>query len=442
MPSLCIVRAGGESLDSALHPRQTTARMRTPVVAAIDMGYGHLRPAAALAGYLGTEVLQMDRPPLGVEKDQRFWNRNRALYEPLTRFSQLPGVGAPMRAVLNTITAIPQPWPAQDLSGATQGTRWMQRAARDGIGQALAEHLRATQAPLMATFYAAAILAELHGASRLHCLLTDSDVNRVWAPPEPRTSAIRYFAPSERARRRMLTYGVPESRIRVTGYPLPHELVGGRERTALRQNLAARLSRLRVSGRLRELAEAELGPLPAAKAPPLIVFAVGGAGAQVPLAKKLIPSLRRPIESGVLRFALVAGRRPEVAMALREALDAQGIEGQVEVLEDPDVFGYIRRFNALLAGADALWSKPSEMTFFAGLGLPFIAAPPVGVHERWNLRWATDRGAALPQHDPAAAGEWLQEWIEDGVLAGAAWAGFTRLPQLGLYQIAEELGQQ
>ena len=411
------------------------------VVAAIDMGYGHLRPAAALADYLGVEVLQMDRPPLGGEKDQRFWSRNRELYEPLTRFSQLPGVGAPLRALLNTITAIPQPWPAQDLSGATQGTRWMQRAARDGVGQALADHLAATQAPLMTTFYAAAILAELHGAGRLHCLLTDSDVNRVWAPPDPARSSIRYFAPSERALRRMRTYGVPAARIRMTGYPLPHELVGGRERTALKANLAARLARLRVSGRLREMAEAELGPLPRDPAPPLFVFAVGGAGAQVPLARELVRGVRRQIEEGVLRLALVAGRRAEVALALREALDDSGLDGRVEVLEDPDVFSYIRRFNALLSGADALWSKPSEMTFFAGLGLPFISAPPVGVHEGWNLRWAADRGAALPQHDPAAAGEWLQEWIEDGVLAGAAWAGFTRLPQLGLYEIAEELGQ-
>ena len=75
------------------------------------------------------------------------------------------------------------------------------------------------------------------------------------------------------------------------------------------------------------------------------------------------------------------------------------------------------------------------------LGLPFISAPPVGVHEKWNLRWGTDGGAALPQHDPATAGEWLQEWLEDGVLAGAAWAGYQRLPQLGLYRIAEELAQ-
>jgi len=408
------------------------------VVAAIDMGYGHLRPAAALAGYLGTEVLQMDRPPLGNDVDFRFWESTRELYEPLTRLSQLPGVGGPMRAVLNTITAIPEPWPVRDLSGPTQGTKWMLRAARDGVGKTLAGHLRETGAPLVTTFYAAAILAELHGASRLHCLITDSDINRVWAPPDPANSRIVYFAPTERARRRMLTYGVRPELVLTTGYPLPHELI---EQSALRKNLAARLARLRVSGNVRKAAEAELGPLPELSEPPLIVFAIGGAGAQVPLAQKVVRGLAEKIKKNFFRLALVAGRRPEVAKALREALYQNGVDGQVEVLEDPDVFGYIRRLNALLAGADALWSKPSEMTFFAALGLPFISAPPVGVHEKWNLRWGTDGGAALPQHDPATAGEWLQEWLEDGVLAGAAWAGYQRLPQLGLYRIAEELAQ-
>jgi hypothetical protein len=421
--------------------------MTRPIVAAIDMGYGHLRPAAALAGFLETPVLQMDQPPLGDERDHQFWERTRKLYEPLTRFSQLPAIGPPMRALLNTVTAIPDAWPVRDLSGPTQGTKWMQRAAGEGAGEVLAKHLLATGAPLLSTFYGAAILAELHGARRLHCLVTDSDINRVWAPPEPARSGIVYFAPSDRARRRMLSYGVRPDQIKLTGYPLPHELVGGRERTVLKRNLARRLARLRVPDRLYKLSEPELGPLPEADGPPLIVFAVGGAGAQVPLARQLIRGMRKQLEQGKLRLALVAGSRAEVAEALREALDdakltavppGEKADG-VELLEDPDVFNYFRRLNALLARADALWSKPSEMTFFAGLGLPFLSAPPVGVHEAWNLRWANDRGAALPQHDPALAGEWLTEWIDDGVLAGAALNGFWRLPQLGLYEICDQV---
>jgi UDP-N-acetylglucosamine:LPS N-acetylglucosamine transferase len=389
-----------------------------PLVAAIDMGYGHLRPAAALADHLGTQVLQMDRPPLGNGHDLEFWDRTRDLYEPLTRFSQLPGLGPPMRALLNTITAIPAPWPARDLSGPTPGTRWMERAAREGVGELLAQHLRKDGAPLMTTFYAAAILAELHGASRLYCLVTDSDINRVWAPPAAAKSGIRYFVPTDRARRRMESYGVPRRNIRVTGYPLPGELVG-KDRAALEKNFRERMERLSGRGE-----------------PPLIVFAVGGAGAQVPLAKKLVGGMARQLREGSLRLTLVAGRRPEVAKALRDAVYAANVE--VEVVEDPDVFGYIKKLNDLLARADALWSKPSELTFFAALGLPFISAPPVGVHEQWNLRFGTDHGAALPQHDPGAAGEWLREWVEDGVLASAAEAG-RRLPSGGLYEIAEEL---
>lgn len=390
-----------------------------PVLAAIDMGYGHLRPAAALADVLGVPVQQMDHPPLGDAGDRAFWRRTRELYEPLTRFSQLPGVGTPMRALLNTVTAIPSPWPARDLSGPTQGTRWLLRAARDGVGGELARHLRSTGAPLLTTFYAAAILAELHGAERLHCLVTDSDINRVWAPPAPGKSGIVYFAPADRVRRRLLSYGVAPERIVTTGYPLPPELVG-EDGEALRRNFAARMARL-----TRRSPE-----------PPLIVFAIGGAGAQVPLAKAVVRGMAPQLREGKLRLALVAGRRAEVAEALRDAVAAAQVPA--EVLEDPDVFSCFRRLNALLARADALWSKPSEMTFFAALGLPFISAPPVGVHEQWNLRWAADRGAALPQHDPATTGEWLLEWLEDGVLAAAAESGL-RLPARGAYRIAEEL---
>src|SRR5712671_5567368 len=218
--------------------------MRKTVVAAIDMGYGHLRPAAALADHLGTEVLQMDLPPLGHARDRAFWNPVRTLYEPLTRLSQMPGIGFPLRTLLNTITAIPPLWPFRDLSGPSQGTRWMRKAAKIGVGRKLAEHLRETSAPLLATFYAAPILAELHGAERLHCVVTDSDVNRVWAPPHPAQSRIRYYVPSEPARRRIESYGVSPDRIRLTGFPLPHDLVGGRDKSALKRNLAGRLGRI------------------------------------------------------------------------------------------------------------------------------------------------------------------------------------------------------
>src|SRR5207248_278530 len=100
-------------------------------------------------------------PPPGGETDARFWGRTRNFYEALTRFSQFPAVRAPLGALVKAITAIPPPWPARDRSGPTAGTRWMVRAAKSGAGVQLARHPRETGAPLVTTFYAAAILAEL-----------------------------------------------------------------------------------------------------------------------------------------------------------------------------------------------------------------------------------------------------------------------------------------
>jgi hypothetical protein len=87
-----------------------------------------------------------------------------------------------------------------------------------------------------------------------------------------------------------------------------------------------------------------------------------------------------------------------------------------------------------------LWSKPSEITFFAALGLPLIVSAPVGQHEAYNRRWAIEAGAAIAQPAANLAGEWLSDLISDGTLAGAAWSGFRRLPNLGLYKILHAAG--
>jgi len=61
-----------------------------PAIVAVEMGYGHLRPAHALADLLGGEVHKADEPPLAGPNEQRTWARTRFHYETLTRLSQLP----------------------------------------------------------------------------------------------------------------------------------------------------------------------------------------------------------------------------------------------------------------------------------------------------------------------------------------------------------------
>jgi UDP-N-acetylglucosamine:LPS N-acetylglucosamine transferase len=204
------------------------------------------------------------------------------------------------------------------------------------------------------------------------------------------------------------------------------------------------LSRLDSDGTFRrhfgEEVERTIAPLPEADGPPRVTFAVGGAGAQAEMADQFLPSLAPALRAGQLRVTLIAGVRKAVAERFERAIDEAGLGdlrgSAVDILLAPDMASYFRMFNATLADTDALWTKPSELTFFAALGLPLVLAPAVGEHERRNARWAIEHGAALRQHQPEGAAHWLADWLADGTLAQAAWSGFRSLPKQGLYEIA------
>jgi hypothetical protein len=421
-----------------------------PAVVSVDMGYGHLRAAAPLADALGTEILYADSPALADRNERKHWARARTFYEVITRLSQLRVIGGALDGLLDAVTSIPRLHPSRDLSAPTFGARSLNRLIKKGLGQGLVNQLRTTGAGLLTTFYAPAIAADLAGCPRVTCVVTDSDINRVWAPFDPRKSKIQYFAPSRRAQRRLAAYGVPPENIEFTGFPLPHELVGGMGLTAIRRNLAGRLVRLDPSGAFREMYQEELshflGPLPKEEEhrPPLLVFAVGGTGAQVGLARRLLPSFRNRIVEGKIRIALVAGIRVEVASKLQACVREAGLTDRVgsgiEIVLENDFNSYYRRFNRLLTETDILWTKPSELTFYAALGIPLVLSSPVGVHEFSNRRWARESGAGLKQRDARYAAGWIDEWLSDGILAAAAWSGYRRLPKLGLYRILNHFG--
>jgi hypothetical protein len=419
---------------------------RPIAIAAVEMGYGHLRAAHALAAAAGVEVLRSDRPPLAMADDERRWRRARTLYEAISRGSQVPVLGRALRRLLDALTAIPHLYPYRDQSPPTLGVRLLDRLARGGLGDGLLGAVRRADATLITTFFAQAIAAA-RDWPRVVCVVTDSDINRVWAPRVPKATKIHYCVPSERALRRLRSFGVPAANLHLTGFPLPPSLLGGPELDVLRRNLAARLVRLDPERTFRESYRDELmhflEPLAAEQEDvvPLLTFAVGGAGAQVGMARAFLPGLREPIRSRRLRVALVAGMRRTVAASFYRLLADNRLDAWlgdgIEVLCEDDFPRYLERFDRLLARTDILWTKPSELVFYGALGLPLVFAPPVGVHERLNRRWAIQRGAGLKQDTPSHAWQWLREWLADGTLAAAAWSGYVRLPKFGTYRILE-----
>jgi hypothetical protein len=421
---------------------------RTPIVASVEMGYGHLRAAQALADHLGTQVVHVDRLPVAEAEEQRLWRASRRFYEITSRASQLPLVGPPMRSLLDSLTSIPHLYPYRDLSAPTLQAHSLDRFIRKGLGRGLVSRLRATGAPLLTTFFAPAISADRQGCEPVYCVVTDVDINRAWVPVHPERSRIVYLAPSRRAVGRLRAYGVARDRIEMTGFPLPHALLGGEELRAARRNLAGRLVRLDRKHAFRSQARDEIHaflgvdlPSDQEGVPPLATFSVGGAGAQAELARPLLRSLKSTIEEKRLRLCLVAGVRQEVADRFFAWIREAGLEGHpgVSILCEASFEPYYRSFNRLLEETDILWTKPSEMTFYAALGLPLVLSRPVGVHEGYNRRWAIENGAGLKQRHPDYAGYWIRECLAEGTLAAAAWFGFLRLPKFGLYHIVERV---
>lgn len=425
-------------------PGDSAVLARPPVVTALDMGYGHLRAAASVASACGAEVVEADRPPFASDSETALWGRARRWYEALSRGADAwyaPGA----RALLDLVTGIPAPGSQRDDSAPNLAARQLDRLVRAGMGARLAARLRETGEPLVATFYAHAVAAETHGAERVHLVVTDSDINRVWAPADARRSRIVFFAPAETAAARLVSYGVARERICVTGFPLPPELVGDDDAIA-RESLAARIARLDPSGAFRAARRDELtralGDVPAGRAdPPTVVFAVGGAGAQSGVARILLSAWHRHLANDQLRLVLVAGTRRRVAERFERWLREAGVGPSARLLFEPDFRSYYRSFNETLASADVLWTKPSELTFYAALGLPLVLARPLGVHERRNRDLALTLGAGVNGRASRETALRLPSLLADGTLAAAAWSGFSRMPRDGARRIAEELAR-
>jgi hypothetical protein len=275
----------------------------------------------------------------------------------------------------------------------------------------------------------------------------DADISRAWAPLDPKKSRIKYFAANGRVVERLKLYGVRKENIYLTGFPLPKQSVGGPEATVVKADLAARICNLDPNGifikKYWKTLQDDLGPERCEfkkKRPLTLTFCVGGAGAQQQIGADLMVGLRTQLLKGDLRLNLEAGTRTEVADFYRSEAVKLGLkrifEKSLHIHAYRERRQYFRTFTQTLRGTDILWTKPSELSFYAGLGLPIIMAPTVGSQEDFNRKWLMGVNAGTDQLDPKYAGEWLFDWINSGGLAKFAWNGYIEAPTHGAYRIS------
>ncbi|MDX9893191.1 MAG: hypothetical protein RB292_02140 [Patescibacteria group bacterium] len=425
-------------------------------VVSVNMGYGHQRASYPLK-YLAPqgEVVTANNYRGIPERDRQIWEQSREFYEFISRFKKVPFVGRIAWGFYDRLQQIPNFYPRRDLSAMSLQVRKIyDLIEKEGWGRDLIDRLSKKPLPLITTFFVPAFMAEVFNyPGEIYCLTTDTDINRAWAPKYPASSRIKYFAPNYRVVERLKLYGVRSENIFLSGFPLPLENTGGLKLEILKKDLIQRLVNLdpdcRYFQHYNEVVEKYLGvkKLPKTSDHPLtLTFAVGGAGAQRDLGAVIINSLKNEILTGKIRIILVAGIHNTVsdyfkAEAKRINLASQLGKGLVIIYAN-NKEDYFKFFNQALRTTDILWTKPSELSFYAALGLPIIIAPPIGSQEDFNRKWLRTIGAGVSQENPQYTNQWLFDWIHSGWFAEAAMQGFVEAPKFGTYNIEQIMFHQ
>jgi hypothetical protein len=428
-------------------------------IVAVDMGYGHQRAVFPLLDIAATpakwklanaRIISANDYPGMPWSDRLRWFSTRKIYESISRIQGFPLFGKRIFRLMSYLEHIEPFYPRRDLSRPILSVRLVQALIRGGFGKHLIDSLNENPLPLLASFPIPAICAEEHGyKGDIYCLCTDTDIARTWVPRYPAKSRIIYLAPTARTRERLKLYGVRSDNIVVTGFPLPKEALGNMEsHDVLDDSLGRRLAKLDPQGvyhqKFEKLLSLYLAPDALSKRsdkPLTVAFAIGGAGAQSNIAVDILSSFEKNIRDNQLRLILVAGTSDEIRQKFERNVRYLSLESflgdRIRIIYRPDKFDYFREFNGILAETDILWTKPSELSFYAGLGLPIIMSPALGSQEEYNQTWLHMMGAGFEQYDPRYAHEWLFDWINSGWLAEAAMNGFVNASKLGADHIAD-----
>ncbi|MBN2431746.1 MAG: hypothetical protein JXQ27_09735 [Acidobacteria bacterium] len=424
-------------------------------VVAVHMGLGHLRAAHGLQNLAhGRLIVYGDDDEFCPAPERRLWKRTKRLYYFLSRAIEFPLIGKALFGFLNKMLMIPPFYPNRDLSRPSWSVRLMTSMIRDfGLGATLIRRIKESGRPSISTFYATALAIDrlVEQKKDNYLVITDTDLNRIWVPEEPERSTIRYLAPCAQVKKRLRSYGIPKQNIYVTGFPLPVSNLGSRQGLEiLKEDLFCRLVRLDPRREFHHkhkkevLRYLERTNWPAAEEEGIfsLTFAVGGAGVQTGLVRQILSSLREKISQNRIRVNLSAGIRTDVRDRFLAYLDDTGLtpylDERVRIIYHADAIRFFTLFNEAMRTTDVLWTKPSELSFFCGLGIPILIAPHVGHQEKCNARWLQEIHAGLrPPGEARYTNEWLFDLRKRGRLAETAWQGFLNARKLGAYKIEE-----
>lgn len=411
------------------------------------MGYGHQRAVYPFKNIAEEKIITVGSEDASTPNEKKLWKRVLGAYEFMSRAKGIPFIGNPIFNLLDTFLHIPKFYPMRDLSNATFQVDLLQSSIQKGLCSGMLDKVVTKDLPIVTSFYAPAIAADMKGFQSVYCIICDADLNRVWVAKEPWESRIYYFAPCGKAAQRLKAYGVPNERIFITGFPLPVDLLGNEKLTTLKKNLSQRLLHLDPKNKFwtrhgmnvkHFLDEENITDEKTRKL--TITYTVGGAGAQKEIGGRIAASLKKKILNNEVKLILAAGIKENVKdyfNSVKEKITKD--DSLIEIIYAENLNEYFDKFNKAIAETDILWTKPSELSFYSALGIPIIMTPPIGSQEKFNTKYLFEVQAGIKQENPDYTDQWLFEYLNKGWLAEAAWSGFLKVRKLGTYKILEIL---
>lgn len=411
-------------------------------IVAADMGFGHQRAVYPLKDLAEEKIISVGSTGAASKAEKKLWKRTLGTYEFISRVKSIPIIGNPIFGLLDALLHIPSFYPIRNLSRTTFQVNLLESSIKKRLCAGMIKKVGTKELPIITSFFASAVAADMNMLNQIYCIICDADLNRVWIAKNPYESRIEYLAPCSKAVQRLKSYGVPDERIHLTGFPLPIELLGDKNLTVLKKDLAKRLYRLDPEGKFfarhgenvkHFLGEENCAFRGVRKL--TITYSVGGAGAQKEIGSRIAESLKQNLQAYEIKLNLVAGTKKVVNDYFLEVKEK--IKGNIEVVYSNNTSEYFDAFNKILKETDILWTKPSELSFYTALGLPIVITNAIGSQEKFNQKWLYEIQAGIKQEDPDFTGQWLFDYLKRGRFADAAWSGFLKARKLGTFKIME-----
>lgn len=388
------------------------------IVTSALMGFGHLRAAHNISSYSHAPVVRVDRKPYVRGVDRFVWNGAQRIHTYASRDAESRN-----RFLYNWYENLMQ-LPHDDRDPSLTESRFILFLEKLGMGKSFFDSLDARCPALLHTFYLHAMISVYRRyPGRNYLLLCDTDFHRVWAPINPGNRNLEYMVPVPKSADRLISYGVPPGRIHVTGFPLPTANTGSRDLGTLISDFEVRKKRLRRDSSL----------------PLTVMFPFSGAGAYSNVLAELVKALLDHLREGSLRLIVSCGDNEDALKNAENLFVNYGLDESefTEIMFDRDLFASFDRFNMALKSADLIITKPSEMVFYAALGIPMVFLPPIGAHEARNREYLIDNGCAVDIGNPSDFPRWLEDNRRNEKLLELAEMGYRNLPRTGTFEIDE-----